>query len=872
MEHYLQSGWRQGHAPNPYFSPSWYLSHNADVAEANVEPLWHYVMFGWKEGRTPSPYFDPRHYLEANPDIRAAGIEPMMHYMVYGHGENGRNPNAFFDTHWYRTRYMSDALDQRHPLLHYQTVGAAHGNWPGPRFDPVYYLENNPDIAGAVEPLAHFLENGQFERRRPHPDVQMGSDPAMQEWSVLNAPSRRRTNLLVSAVGANCRVPRPEEAALTAFLKASANARCVTFDIFDTLVERRTGKPETVFAILDPRAREAGFVGEDFVAVRKAAELDARALAGEREVTIAEIYDAFARLARIPLEQSLALADAECALEIDLCERKAIGGMLFATAQARGLPIHLLSDIYMPQATVEAIVAKAGISGFDRLLVSSEIGATKHYGTMFDHLIDRLDIAPEHILHIGDNAHSDVSVPRSKGMHALLLQKSDAMTASAALGKWFAADPARTDGFWKSVVSGNLIHREGTLHGSMEADRTARAVRMYGAQALGPALLAFAQWLGRRARILGYQRLYFAARDGFYLKEAFDLLRRHDPELPETAYLLASRKVCRSAGVTSLEDMLDIAAIDHYPMPVRQFLQIRLLLTDADIKTIDPARLNRVVRDARTDADLHRVIKELSSTIQQRCDDHREAYDAYLRQIGLDQHGAAIVDIGYRGTVQHNLSDMLGKPIDGLYFVTWPAVSALLSKGLRYSTFIASGGTPDDPMVRYVQLLELLMSATHGSISHFAMDANGQSGPVMLETDTHPQARHTLNALRGGALEFMDDVLRSCPALAAADSPIGSEALATTFEFFMAPPAIVVKGLADHMFEDLFGGETRALVIAKGQASDMTKAFAGSCWKEGTLALWRDNENALSGEARGRLNDTPDRFEGITTVSGATLA
>lgn len=870
VEHYLNVGWRKDFAPNPYFSPSWYLSNNADVAEAGVEPLWHYVMFGWREGRAPSPYFDIGYYLDTNPDVRTAGVEPLLHYLAFGYAEESRYPNAFFDGQWYRSRYMQDLADQKHPLLHYISTGVARGYRPGPNFDPRYYLSSNPDIPRTVEPLAHFLCHGRFEQRKPHPDTLPEIDAAARAWSALNGPSQRRTNLLVASVGADCRAPSLEEAARTAFLKAVSGAECVTFDIFDTLVERRTGKPETVFAMLAPLASKHGFKGTDFVAARKAAELAARTLAGEREVTISEIYDAFSRASKLPLEQCFALADAECALEIEVCDVKQIGRMLFDTALSQGLQVCLLSDIYLPRSTVEAILEKAGIRGYSDLLVSSQIGATKHYGSMFENLIAKVGKAPERIVHVGDNPHSDVAMPRAKGMGALLMQKSDAMSGSTALAQWFSENPATQDGFWKAVVSGNLLYREGQIHGTPTDDQNTRVVRMYGAQALGPVLLAFAQWLGRQARTMGYKRLYFAARDGFYLKEAFDLLRRYEPDLPETAYLLASRKVCRSACIRTLEDMIEIASIDHYPMMVRQFLQVRLLLADTDLKGVHPDRLNRIVKNARDDTELHQIIEKLSPIIRRRCADHHDAYCNYLRSISLDEPGAAIVDIGYRGTVQRNLSDLLGTAIDGLYFVTWPAVTELLAKGLRYSTFVASDCAPDDPLVRYVQLLELLMSATHGSISHFTTEA-GDSVPVMLESDTHPHARQTLNALRGGALEFMTDVLDNCHDLLEAAPPIGREALPAMTEFFQTPPIAVVEGLADHVFEDMFGGETRSLVISKGQAPGITEAMGRSCWKEGTLSLWRSNEQACKTVPNELVSDAIDRFDGVDTFPGATL-
>lgn len=53
LQHYCDTGWREGRDPNSKFSTSFYLQANDDVADAGVNPFWHYVKFGKAEGRTP---------------------------------------------------------------------------------------------------------------------------------------------------------------------------------------------------------------------------------------------------------------------------------------------------------------------------------------------------------------------------------------------------------------------------------------------------------------------------------------------------------------------------------------------------------------------------------------------------------------------------------------------------------------------------------------------------------------------------------------------------------------------------------------------------------------------------------------------------
>lgn len=84
---YDLSGWRQGLNPDAFFDTNYYLSHNADVAAAHVDPLKHYEQYGWREGRDPSKQFSTNKYLAAYSDVRAGGLDPLVHFLTYGQAE-----------------------------------------------------------------------------------------------------------------------------------------------------------------------------------------------------------------------------------------------------------------------------------------------------------------------------------------------------------------------------------------------------------------------------------------------------------------------------------------------------------------------------------------------------------------------------------------------------------------------------------------------------------------------------------------------------------------------------------------------------------------------------------------------------------------
>ncbi|MGV8049471.1 MAG: glycosyltransferase family 2 protein [Anaerolineaceae bacterium] len=74
-----------------YFDSSWYLEHNPDVKQSQIEPLRHFLLYGGFEGRDPSTKFSSKWYLDTYEDVKASGINPLIHYLLYGKNE-GRKP------------------------------------------------------------------------------------------------------------------------------------------------------------------------------------------------------------------------------------------------------------------------------------------------------------------------------------------------------------------------------------------------------------------------------------------------------------------------------------------------------------------------------------------------------------------------------------------------------------------------------------------------------------------------------------------------------------------------------------------------------------------------------------------------------------
>lgn len=70
-----------------FFDTTWYLEHNPDVKQSQLEPVRHFLLYGGAEGRDPSDKFSSAWYLGVNDDVRRSGMNPLVHYLKFGISE-----------------------------------------------------------------------------------------------------------------------------------------------------------------------------------------------------------------------------------------------------------------------------------------------------------------------------------------------------------------------------------------------------------------------------------------------------------------------------------------------------------------------------------------------------------------------------------------------------------------------------------------------------------------------------------------------------------------------------------------------------------------------------------------------------------------
>lgn len=187
----------------------------------------------------------------------------------------------------------------------------------------------------------------------------------------------------------------------------AGGGRAVTFDVFDTLLWRRTLYPADVFALLP-----YGRVGR---ALRPLVEAVVTAFCRRvlrREPALRDIYRSYLPYDpqhEVDLEARLTVAHPGClSLVRDLA--------------ARGVPVLAISDMVMSGTQIAALLRAAGYPLLP-VLTSADEGVSKRVaGRLFDRALQRLGCSPAGVMHVGDDWHADIAMAHVRGLACVRVQ------------------------------------------------------------------------------------------------------------------------------------------------------------------------------------------------------------------------------------------------------------------------------------------------------------------------------------------------------------------------------------------------------------------------------------------------------------------
>jgi predicted HAD superfamily hydrolase len=565
-------------------------------------------------------------------------------------------------------------------------------------------------------------------------------------------------------------------AELSARLEAiDAEVDLISFDIFDTLLERHVEPPDAIKAVAARTAADvfAALAGQHLapkalLVARAEAEASlrgrARSLGFDFECSFSDIAKQVAHILAPGKEAALyeALVEGELAAERQALFPKDQIAELLRTLRARGKRIIATSDMYLDGPLIRKLFRNCGLDDLvDHIYVSADLKLGKHSGRLFRHVLEMEGVKPARMVHVGDHAHSEMAVPHGLGIQAFHLHDRSSLRRrqTARTLQWLG----ERNPYWRGE------HLLGLTPPSTQTSFHYR----YGYDNLGPIFCGFV--LGVLEEMLRFEteKIFFLAREGDLFRALYSALA---PELahgtPIAGYLHVSRKsvflpaawrglsrhhlnvvlsnpkqkglfsVANALGITpgEFEEVASRFGLDTVAQPIRGWPHDRLerLLADSEFQEI-------VIRHA------------LPARLLLR---------RYLEGQGFfGKQRVALVDIGWNGTIQNALQEAFGEDTDfptitGLYLSFNGSLGYVFGadavKGILYDC--RTSPAQHNVFALFEELFENAARALHGSTVGYRETEDGVD-PVLRDDDA-PERRAErdfdvyTSTLRRGVLDF----------------------------------------------------------------------------------------------------------------------
>lgn len=504
-----------------------------------------------------------------------------------------------------------------------------------------------------------------------------------------------------------------------------------SFDVFDTVIARTYAVPEDLAFDLGRELERIGLVaGEDSLpALRREAEHAAWARHRfRRPVTIEDIYE------QLALRLGWSVADRERAMQVEisleLAAARAIPAAINSLADCRrqGRAVCFVSDMHLRSAHLRALLAKNGvIEPADRIYASSDLKETKyHRGRLFRLVLKDHRLPGWRVEHVGDHLRSDVLMPRLRMIRGRLFAAARLTTRERGLLGKIGHD---VPDLRRSIVASRfarLRHPESPPH-------VARWVPLLS-DAVAPFISAYALWLIGQAKRDGVQRLFFLARDMQVVCSVTTLLARQlAPDL-KCVYVHASRAAWQPAAFDGEGDLFWLTDQLSHRSPMQALSR---LLDERQMAALHRSGiLVADTHDPQLDATLRSLLARpgCAGIIADTVSERRQLLLDYLRQHQFSTHDSALVDAGWRGSLQRALQKALkaaGEPdkVRGYYIGLRHAGKNPAAE--RMHAFLDSSRV-DALGYSLVALTESFLAADHGTTTGYVRSA-GTVLPVLAE-------------------------------------------------------------------------------------------------------------------------------------------
>lgn len=613
----------------------------------------------------------------------------------------------------------------------------------------------------------------------------------------------------------------------------------VSFDMFDTIVTRKTGDAGELFSYIPLAASglldgtllsdgtlksfhdesvhdrglsindiarlygigiENGITDETHAGIKKiislgrkafrdiriSAELDAIDRYGDM-ADIYKIYECMRKYLKIDEEEEKILLTAELWLEEECIIPRREMCRLLSRLIDNGSHVIITTDMYLPENFLKRILDKYNIR-YDHLYLSCSEGKRKDDGSMWNMLLEKYK--GRTFAHTGDNQQSDWQTLSDRGEKTVWImspgseKRINGFGAGAGAGT-FSEELMVHGGLFNSPFS---ICPDGSIH--------IRSAFDMGYSIFGPLIYEYMKWLHG----IESDQILFLAREGWIFKKIYEIIFGSGEK---NIYLLASRRAVSVAAIRSMADVEEILG-RAYDGSLHNILDSRLGMPGEMIKNFKDRQIH--IENGGTGNDYQSLISDLmpyEEEILEYAGKERKNYLSYLNGMGITD-GSLMADIGYAGTIQYYMTKLLGHPVRGAYLAVFKENKKLLDLGSEVRAMYLGGRDDFTDAINDTQLyLESVLKAPYGQLLCF----NDKGEPQYK--DEAPVLRKT-SEIQDGMIHYAMDRASSEKIMALTDDDADRKFMERAYRYLLIDHDVIDHDLSSAFsVEDSYSQDTR---------------------------------------------------------------
>ena len=553
---------------------------------------------------------------------------------------------------------------------------------------------------------------------------------------------------------------------------AAGRYKVLSLDVFDTLIWRRVPEPTDIFYRVGCSLRDSNLLAEQVtvtqfahlrVAAEKAARAKAEAKTGSREILLVDIYAALPEHIWLDQDSAVTAASREVSIEAEsmVLDHDVID--LMDVAKGADVRVVLTSDTYFMRDELTGFLINAGLAE-DRipetLYISNEQGRPK-WRDLFDHVLADLSVAPEQLVHVGDNVDADVAPCVARDISYVFYDKWIGLPRT--LKRELPKEVAKRADWIMAGGDAGLTGLRSRLaqRAPIDLPDDHHAYWSYGAATLAPLFTAYASWVVETAVKHKDATVFGIMREGRFLARLVSHLSQALGQDVDPGEVWLSRRAVVRAALWPDDLSLLAQAVSYCPGPTSDDVLAQLGLSRADLAGVfkDP-NLFDIHAAGGMEAFLTGVSRsdDLQSKLTQFSALRRQKLLSYLKSVlgaGIKPH-AIVLDLGYAGTIQTVLQRIIER--EGLDITLTGFYVAINSKGrdnvlagtdLRC---LVDGDGYNSDLTRLLErtpdILEHACMCPEGSLDDF--DENGQ--PDLLPSQRPASQIAQMEAMQDGIL------------------------------------------------------------------------------------------------------------------------